>query len=272
MNLALDWQPLPKTQTRTLEARDVYLSYGGRRVLQAVNLVARPGRLLSLIGPNGAGKSSLLSVMAGLCRPSLGEMLLDGQSLAGWPAHDLARRRAMLSQKVRLGFAFRVEEVVMLGRSPHGGTPQDSDRRIVEAALHATNARHLAGRNYLELSGGEQQRVQLARVLAQVWECGSEPGWLLLDEPEAGLDVAHQHEMLRHAKGMAGQGYGVIVVLHDLNLAARYADDVALLAQGRLICYGHPSHALDTSMLSRVYGMALRRTATQDGHWLIHPA
>lgn len=271
MNLALDWLSSPSAHALALEARDVHLSYGGRRVLQAVNLAARPGRLLALIGPNGAGKSSLLSVMAGLCRPSLGEVRLDGKPLADWPAHELARRRAMLSQKVRLGFAFRVEEVVMLGRSPHGGPPRDPDRRIVEAALHAAHVHHLAGRNYLELSGGEQQRVQLARVLAQVWECGPEPGWLLLDEPEAGLDVAHQHEMLRHAKGMAGQGYGVIVVLHDLNLAARYADDVALLAQGRLVCHGQPTHALDTSVLSRVYGMALCRTATVDGRWLIHP-
>lgn len=271
MNPALDWLALPKAHTHTLEARDVHLSYGGRRVLQAVNLVARPGRLLSLIGPNGAGKSSLLSVMAGLCRPSFGNVVLDGRPLADWPTHELARRRAMLSQKVRLGFGFRVEEVVMLGRSPHGASPQATDRRIVDAALQATSARHLAGRNYLELSGGEQQRVQLARVLAQVWECGPEPGWLLLDEPEAGLDVAHQHEMLRHAKGMARQGYGVVVVLHDLNLAARYADDVALLAQGRLVCHGHPTHALNTGMLSRVYGMALCRTATTDGRWLIHP-
>jgi iron complex transport system ATP-binding protein len=274
MNVAVDWRDASCADVaHALEARDVHLSYGGRRVLQAIDLRATPGRVLALIGPNGAGKSSLLSLLAGLRRPSVGDVMLDGRALHAWPAHELAARRAMLSQRVQLGFAFRTEEVVMLGRSPQGAArPRAADLRIADAAMHATRTTHLRGRNYLELSGGEQQRVQLARVLAQVWDCRDAPGWLLLDEPEAGLDIAHQHDLLQQARALTRQGFGVVAVLHDLNLAARYADDIALLAQGRLVCHGDPGHALDAEVLSRIYGIPLQRSRDEGGLWLIHPA
>lgn len=265
MNPPLDWRSEPFAHSGVLDAQDVHLSYGNRHVLRGVTLRAHPGRLLVLVGPNGAGKSSLLQVLAGLYRPSQGEVSLDGRSLADWSPMLLAQRRAMLSQNVQLGFAFRVEEVVLLGRSPHGShTIGADDRRIVGAALQAVQAMHLRERNYLELSGGEQQRVQLARVLAQVWERVDGPAWLLLDEPEAGLDIAHQHHVLRHARTLAQQGFGVIAVLHDLNLAARYADDIALLARGQLLRFGRPKHALDPDVLSRVYGISLQRSTVVD--------
>jgi len=274
MNLALDWRAAESTaDAHALEARDVHLSYGTRRVLQGIDLRAHPGRLLVLIGPNGAGKSSLLAVMAGLRRPSLGEMTLDGRALHTWSPQALAQRRAMLSQKVQLGFAFCVEEVVMLGRSPQAASStRAEDRRVAEAVMQVTRVLHLRRRSYLELSGGEQQRVQLARVLAQVWDGRNVPGWLLLDEPEAGLDIAHQHDMLQHAHALTRQGFGVVAVLHDLQLAARYADDLALLAQGRLIRHGDPTHVLDAEVLSRIYGMSLQRSPDGEGRWLIHPA
>src|SRR6185437_2943825 len=129
------------------------------------------------------------------------------------------------------------------------------DRHAVEAALRAARVWHLRERNYLQLSGGEQRRVQLARVLAQAgMATDGQPAWLLLDEPEAGLDIAHQHFMLRLARQLSRQGHGVIVVLHDLNLAARYADEIALLANGRLLRHGTPGQALDPELLSAVYG------------------
>jgi iron complex transport system ATP-binding protein len=205
--------------------------------------------------------------------PSLGEALLDGRPLARWPVRELARRRAMLSQKVQLGFGFTAREVAMLGRSPHGdGRESGDDRRIVDAALRAAQAWELRDRRYPELSGGEQQRVQLARVLAQVWEPAGGPSWLLLDEPEAGLDVAHQHFVLAEARRWARRGHGVIAVLHELNLAARYADEAALLAGGRLLRHGPPAQALDPAALSRVYGLPLRRVETGDGAWLLTAA
>jgi iron complex transport system ATP-binding protein len=272
MNVPVDWIE-PGGPAGSLAVHDINLVRGGRAVLQGVSLVAKPGRLLVLVGPNGAGKSSLLNVFAGLITPTTGHAALDGQALGQWSPAVLARRRAMLSQKVQLGFAFRVDEVVMLGRSPHlVDTSGTRDRRIVEEALRAAHAWELHSRNYLQLSGGEQQRVQLARVLAQVWERCDGSAWLLLDEPEAGLDIAHQHFILQRARLLARQGYGVIAVLHDLNLAIRYADDVALLAQGQLLRHGSAMHTLDPQTLSNVYGMALRHVPLDDGRWMLAPS
>jgi iron complex transport system ATP-binding protein len=271
VNAAVDWRG-DEQQAGQLAVQDVYLSRGGRRVLQAVSLRAQPGRLLALVGPNGAGKSSLLGILAGVIAPSMGSASLDGIALPRWPAAGLARRRAMLSQNVQLGFPFRVEEVVMLGRSPHMAYRERSDdHRIVDAVLRAAHAWHLRGRSYAELSGGEQRRVQLARVLAQVWEGGEGPPWLLLDEPEASLDIAHQHLLLQQVRTLSQQGWGVVAVLHDLNLAARYADDVALLAQGQLIRHGNPALALDPQTLSTLYGLPLRRVPLDGGGWMLAP-
>lgn len=244
--------------TACLVATDVSLQRGGRVVLKKVSITARPGRLLVLVGPNGAGKSTLLGVLSGRLAPETGSVTLDGRSLQQWHPRDLARRRALLSQRVDLEFGFGVDEVVALGRSPHAADTL-RDARIVDGALRAAHAWNLRGRSYMGLSGGEQQRVQLARVLAQVWDGAAEGSWLLLDEPEAGLDIAHQHFILRRAKECAEQGFGVIAVLHDLNLAARYADDIAVLANGELHRHGAPAEALDTSLLSSIYGIPLAR-------------
>lgn len=269
MNPPLDWLPAAAREG-LLVARELHVTRQGRDVLQGINLRAHPGRLLALVGPNGAGKSSLLGALAGWIAPSMGEVSLDGKLLKQWPAMALARRRAMLSQNVQLGFAFRVEEVVMLGRTPHGQRTAH-DLAIVDEALQVAQVAHLRGRNFLELSGGEQQRVQLARVLAQVWEKEDGPCWLLLDEPEAGLDIAHQYDMLRQMQRLSRKGYGVIVVLHDLNLAARYADDVAVMAQGRIVRFGTPDDALDSQALSKVYSLALDRLPLKEGHWVLVP-
>ena len=241
-----------------LVAKDVCVVRQGRTIVGHVSLAASPGRLLVLVGPNGAGKSTLLGTLAGRVRPDAGQVSLHGRSLAAWDPRELAQHRAMLSQRVDLAFGFTAREVVMLGRSPH--VPDaERDERIATAALRAAHAWELRDRRYTALSGGEQQRVQLARVLAQVWEGGRAGGWLLLDEPEAGLDIAHQHFILRRARACAALGLGVIAVLHDLNLAARYADEVAVLASGALLRHGPPQEALDTALLSDIYGIPLGR-------------
>jgi iron complex transport system ATP-binding protein len=245
----------------TLTADALGLTRGDTHVLQRIDLRAHPGRLLALVGPDGAGKSSLLAVLAGLLAPTHGSVALDGMPLAWWDARALARRRALLSQTVQMAFGFSAREVALLGRGLDADVRRHADDAcIAEAALRAVRAWHLRDRHYLQLSGGEQRRVQLARVLVQLWEGGDRPAWLLLDEPEAGLDVAHRHFVLRLARRMVARGYGVIAVLRDLNLAARYADDVALLAQGRLLRYGSPGHVLDAGTLSCVYGIGMRRT------------
>lgn len=244
----------------TLQARALRVVRGERAILRDVSLTATPGRLLVLVGPNGAGKSTLLSALAGLLRPDQGQVTLDHRRLDQWDPRALARRRAMLSQRVDLTFGFTVDEVVHLGRSPHVPNAA-ADERIVDAALRAAHAWGLRGRRYTGLSGGERQRVQLARVLAQIWEGAEAGGWLLLDEPEAGLDIAHQHFILRRARACAAAGFGVIAVLHDLNLAARYADEVAVLADGALLRHAEPEEALDPVLLSGVYGIPLGRRA-----------
>ncbi len=255
-----------------LEARDIHLDRHGHRILQEINLQAHPGRVLALVGPNGAGKSSLLGVLAGLIAPSAGDVRLAELPLAQWPMAKLARRRAMLSQNVQLGFAFRVEEVVMLGRTPHAHrATSGQDMAIVQSVMQIVQVSHLRGRNCLELSGGEQRRVQLARVLAQIWDREDGPAWLLLDEPEAGLDMAHQRNMLRQMRVLSHQGFGIIIVLHDLNLAAHYADDIALMAHGRLVSLGEPEHVMDPLELSRVYGVAMHRLSLSDGTWVLVP-
>lgn len=272
MNVAEAW--LDSTAAPgILAAENLCLIRGGVHTLRHIDLRAHSRRVLALVGPNGAGKSSLLAALAGLLAPTEGAVTLDDIPLEWWDARALARRRAMLSQTVHMAFGFSAHEVALLGRGLHAGRHRAEDTRIAEAALRAARVWHLRDRNYLQLSGGEQRRVQLARVLAQIWECRDEPAWLMLDEPEAGLDVAHQHFVLRLARQMARRGHGVIVVLHDLNLAARYADDVALLWQGCLLRHGSPDHALDPETLSSVYGIKLRRTQTGgigEG-WLLSP-
>jgi iron complex transport system ATP-binding protein len=237
-----------------MQATNLTYRLGPKSLLQNVSLSARPGEVLAIIGANGAGKSTLLKVLSGDLKPSAGEVLLEGKPLAQWPAAALARRRAVLTQQHTLALAFEVRELVLLGRYPHfGGQPTAHDHAIVSAALDLVGLGHLAGREYPTLSGGEQQRAQLARVLAQVWE--AENGFLLLDEPLTGLDLHHQHQTLAVARQLARRGFGVIVVLHDLNLAAQYADQVLLLHQGRAVASGPPAQVLTPDYIHLGFGV-----------------
>jgi len=228
----------------------------GRWIIQQQSLTALPGELLALVGPNGAGKSTLLGLMSGRLQPQQGQVCLDKRPLSQWSLAALAKRRAVLSQNVRLHFHFTVKEVVALGLS---GISTQNDHHIVMQALAAAQVVHLIDQPYPTLSGGEQRQVQFARTLAQVWNCRDTAGWLLLDEPDAGLDIAHQNTMLEQAKQFALLGYGVVVVLHDLNLAARHADRIALLNHGDILAHGKPEQVLEPALLSSVYGIALQR-------------
>jgi len=193
-------------------------------------------------------------MLSGDLKPSAGEVLFGGIVLGDWPPAGLARRRAVLTQQHTLTLAFQVRELVLLGRYPHfGGQPTAHDHAVVAAALDLVGLRHLAEREYPTLSGGEQQRAQLARVLAQVWE--AEGGVLLLDEPLTGLDLRHQHQMLAVARQLARRGFGVVAVLHDLNLAAQYADQVLLLHQGRRVASGTPADVLTPDYIQLGFGI-----------------
>ncbi|UOQ74064.1 ATP-binding cassette domain-containing protein [Hymenobacter cellulosilyticus] len=186
-----------------------HLSYhaGRKALLRDVSLQARPGELLAIVGANGAGKSTLLRLLSGDLTPSGGQVQFEGQPLSSIPAPMLARRRAVLTQQHSLSLAFRVRELVLMGRYPYfQGQPSAHDHAIVAEALATVGLSALAERSYPTLSGGEQQRTQLARILAQVWE--AKRGFLLLDEPLTGLDLNHQHHTLDVARTLVQRGFG----------------------------------------------------------------
>ncbi|MET7772261.1 heme ABC transporter ATP-binding protein [Nocardia sp. NPDC005366] len=219
-----------------------------RRVLDTVDFEVVAGQVVALVGPNGAGKSTLLAALAGELTPTEGTVELDGRRLDDWTPLDMARRRAVLPQSHTVGFPFTAREVVAMGRAPWARTERgEHDDERIDAALAAADVRHLAGRSFPTLSGGERARVALARVLAQ------DTATLLLDEPTAALDLGHQESVLRLATSRAAAGAAVVVVLHDLGIAAAYADRVAILESGRVAADGPPREVFTTELLTRVY-------------------
>jgi iron complex transport system ATP-binding protein len=245
----------------------VGLRIGRARLLEDLSLELRPGRVLAMVGPNGAGKSSCLAVASGSTRPSEGTVRLDGRPLSAWSRVELAQRRAVVTQRTELAFAFTALEVVLLGRHPYcGGVPTRRDMALAEAAMQRLGVLHLASRDSSTLSGGERQRVQLARSLAQLAGFDAEENhssrYWLLDEPTSALDLKHQREVLRLCREEAERGHAVLVVLHDLDLALGYADEVAVLDQGRCRQLGPPLEVLTPELMQSVYDV---RAAVRPG-------
>jgi iron complex transport system ATP-binding protein len=229
-------------------AEGVRVHLGGRPVLDGVDVTVRAGEVLALVGPNGAGKSTLLGVLAADVPAAEGVVRVNGRPVADWTAPELALRRAVLPQSASLSFPFPVEEVVRMGRAPWAGTDlADEDDAAVAEAMARTEVTGFAGRPFSALSGGERARVALARVLAQ------RSPLLLLDEPTAALDLRHQELVLRLCRERARAGDAVVVVLHDLALAAAYADRVAVLRAGRIAADGPPARVFSEELLSDVY-------------------
>lgn len=238
----------------SLRALHCEMRMDGRTLLSDVSVEVRPGEVLAVVGPNGAGKTTLLRLLSGEWRPTSGAVELDGRELADWEPKARARRLAVLPQASSLGFPFRVEEVVELGRAPHGGqSRRGGERRIIARAMELAGVSGMERRVYTTLSGGERQRVHLARVLAQVMEGGPAHPILLLDEPTSALDLAHQQGILALAGKLAARGFAVLVVLHDLNLAARYADRVLVMRRGRVYREGPPGEVLTRDVIRVVY-------------------
>jgi iron complex transport system ATP-binding protein len=228
--------------------------YGRRVVLADLDLCVRGGELVGLIGPNGAGKSTLLRAAGGTLAPMSGRVLLDGVDLQRMRAAARARQIAVVPQRAQLPDAFTAGEVVLMGRTPHlprFGGERPSDYAIAERAMQRTAVWPLAERRVGELSGGEQRRVLIARALAQ------EPQVLLLDEATAHLDLKHQAGVLSIARQLAREGLVVVAALHDLNLAAQYADRLALLHDGELLICDEPARVLTPAWLRRAYGVAV---------------
>lgn len=234
----------------------VSVSLANTTILDRVVFQALPGGITAVIGPNGSGKSTLLRAMSGDI-PYEGKILLNGLNIDTLQPWELASIRAVLPQKSTLAFSFTVSEVVHIGL--RNGIGAESNEIIYEA-LSCVGLLGFAQRQYSELSGGEQQRVQLARVIAQVWkphEAG-QTRWIFLDEPVSSLDIAHQIEVMNIAKNFAHSGGGVIVIMHDLNLTSMYADNIAVLHKGRKLCQGMPQDVMTDEWLSLAYQCDLR--------------
>ena len=238
-----------------LAAHDLTVRADQATLLAAVSVAVIPGQVIAVVGPNGAGKSTLLRALAGDLTPAGGEIALGGRALQHWRAADAARVRAVLLQHAAIDFAFTAFEVALLGRAPHSASvSRTRNLAIAGAALAAADAAHLRARLYPTLSGGERQRVQLARALAQIWDVAPDaPRYLLLDEPTAALDLAHQHRLLQRLREWARRGAGVLLVLHDLNLAATYADRVLVLRGGRALASGTAAEALTPAVIEAAF-------------------
>ena len=221
--------------------------------LRDIDLNLREGEVLGVLGPNGAGKSSLFAALSGELAPTMGTVQLESQPLDKWSGRERAQRMTVLPQTSTLEFDFIVRQVVGFGRLPHASGAQ-VDVQIVDEVLSRCALQHLSERTYTQLSGGERQRVQLARALTQLWP--AVPGkTLLLDEPTAALDPRHQHAALQLVRQLAADGASVALVLHDLNLAARYCDRLLLLAEGRIRALGSPAQVLQPQLLHEVFGL-----------------
>ena len=248
-------------KSAALQAREVTVRRGGATLLASVSIQLYAGELVALVGPNGAGKSTLLKALSGEVVPDAGSVRLHGRELRDWLPRHTAQVRAVLPQASNLSFSFTALEVVQFGRLPHRTRARDHE--IALAALALTDCSALAERDYLTLSGGEKARVQLARALAQVWEPGEPPSAarvLLLDEPTAALDLKHQHAVLRIARERTRneQAFAALAVLHDLNLAAQYADRIVLMYQGKIVDSGPPAQVLTSPQLQAVFGYPVR--------------
>lgn len=239
-----------------LQARGLVVRHGARAALDGVDFALAAGQLGVILGPNGAGKSTLLGVLGGLNRPDAGDVRLHGAPLTPATAAGFARQRAYLPQDLVPAFDFSVREIVELGRYPHRHQPEADEDGIVREALQCMSVSHLVHRRIRQLSGGERARVQIARAMAQVWRPVGDgrARWLLLDEPTAALDLQHQHATLRILRDWAhAQGVGVLLVLHDLNLALRYADRCWVLDQGRVMAWGAPAEVLTGERVEAVW-------------------
>lgn len=249
-----------------LTARGVAIELGGRSVVAGASLVCAAGEIIGLIGPNAAGKTTLLRALAGLLVCAAGEVLLSDRPLAAYTHSERARRIAYLAQGVRAEWPLRVDRLVGLGRIPHLGpwrSPGQRDAAAVARALALCEIAHLATRSVDRLSGGETARVMLARALA------GEPAIVLADEPISHLDPYHQLKVMETLRDVARAGAGVMVVLHDLALAARFCDRLVLMDGGRIVADGRPEHVLAPEMVARVYGVETARIEREDGFSVI---
>jgi iron complex transport system ATP-binding protein len=251
-----------------LTAQNISFAYDGRPVLKKVSLAIEAGEFVGLIGANGSGKTTLLRALLGLLKAS-GEARLCGDSLWTLDRQEIARRATMVHQDTRVDFAFTSRDIVAMGRTPYLGrfTPEGaSDKEAIARAMRETGTTELAERPVTELSGGERQRVHLARALAQ------ETRVILLDEPTANLDLAHQFEALELVRGFTRAGGAALAAIHDLNLASRFCDRLLLLSGGEIVAAGAPAVVITEDSLEKHFALRARvKRDDETGAMIVHP-
>ena len=248
----------------SLEASAATIERGGQTIVTEASAAVERGRVTALVGPNGAGKSTLLRALGGELPAARGRIALDGVPLSDFTPLELARRRSVMAQATSVVFDFTVGEILDLGWLPGRCRTDAEHRAATRQVARECQIEPLMTRTYNTLSGGERQRVQFARCLLQIWQPPDPPDWMgetryiLLDEPTASLDLAHELLVLRLARQYARRGAGVLIVLHDLNLAARFCDDVVLMFDGCVVDSGEPAEVFADELLSDVYATAIR--------------
>jgi len=227
-----------------IEVKNLTYRIGKKDLLKDLSFESTPGELLAILGANGAGKSTLLKLLSKEISPTSGSIKFYGKSLHLYKLPELAKQRAVLSQQNTISISFLVSELVMMGRYPHFDQhPTPADIEIVRSVMVETGIEDLSQRDYNTLSGGEQQRVQLARVLAQIYDCKN--ACLFLDEPTNGLDLLYQQQIMELARRLANRGYCVICILHDINFASRFADRILMLKNGEKVAVGPPNEVIN---------------------------
>jgi iron complex transport system ATP-binding protein len=243
-----------------LVGSNITFRVGSKALISDISASFAAGALHLLVGPNGAGKSTLVKVLARLLRPQTGTVEYDGSDVSHTNEAELAKQRAVLSQAIEIAFPLTVREVVMMGRYPHfAGRPGPTDERIIDEVMQHFDVVEFKDRYYQTLSGGERQRVNFARVLAQLWSDDSVGScrYLFLDEPLTFLDIRHQIDFMKRIRSFTNAADVVTVgVVHDLNLAARFADQILMLSGGRIVANGTPAEVLTTERIEQVFGVA----------------
>lgn len=250
----------------TIQSIDVDYFIGSKQILSKIELEILPGQLHVLIGRNGAGKSTLFHMLCGDLSPKQGNVYLDGIDLKDYPNNELAKKRAVLSQETVITFPISSEEVIRLGRHPHKKDTK-RDTEIVQSCLKITNSLEQKDQIYSTLSGGERQKINFGRILAQTWE--TPPRYIFLDEPVSALDIPNQYKTLNVCRHMANQGYAIFIILHDLNLAALYADTITLLHKGKIIKSGRPKEVLTVANLETAFGIKVKILNAPEGNFIL---
>ncbi|PWJ44307.1 heme ABC transporter ATP-binding protein [Sediminitomix flava] len=246
-----------------LSAKHIHHQIRGNQILSDLNLEVKPGELLSVLGANGAGKSTLLKILTGDTPLSEGQISFDQKGINDFKVTDLAKKRAVLSQNFQLSFPYTVDEVVMMGRLPYS-TGVKRDKELAAEMMDKTNTYQFKDRVFSSLSGGEQQRVQLARALTQLWDEDDAPKYLFLDEPTSNMDIIQQQQVFELVKKLCGDHIGVLAIVHDLNVAAQFSDRMLFIKNGKEVAQGEVEKVFKAWVIEKTFSHPVRMLKCAD--------